>query len=166
MSATHGGATAHAEINVTSKAKPDSAGRSFRCRIYDAFHLFAKRTSAVLGTPWSFVAALLIILIWGVTGPIFHYSDTWQLIINTGTTIVTFLMVFLLQNTQNRDSKNFQLQLAEIIRALSGARNDLLSLDKLSEEQLTKLENEFQTLSDRAERERDSRQRKTSTRCA
>lgn len=112
-------------------------------------------------TPWSFVFALLIILIWGITGPIFHFSDTLQLIINTGTTIVTFLMVFLLQNTQNRDSKNTQLQLAEIIRALSGARNDLLTLDKLSEEQLSRLEDEFQVLSDRAEEERHSRKKKT-----
>lgn len=102
----------------------------------------------------------MIILIWGITGPIFHFSDTLQLIINTGTTIVTFLMVFLLQNTQNRDSKNTQLQLAEIIRALSGARNDLLTLDKLSEEQLSRLEDEFQVLSDRAEEERDSRKKK------
>ena len=98
---------------------------------------------------------------WIITGPIFNYSDTWQLIINTGTTIVTFLMVFLLQNTQNRDSKNTQLQLAEIIRALSGARNDLLSLDKLSEQELTRLEDEFQVLSDRAEKERNSRKKKS-----
>ncbi len=147
---------------VTKRAAKAGEERSLSCRIYDAFHLFAKRTSSVLGAPWSFVIALLVIVVWGITGPIFHYSDTWQLIINTGTTIVTFLMVFLLQNTQNRDSKNTQLQLAEIIRSLSGARNDMMSLDKLSEEDLTRLEDEFQALSDRAEKERDSRHKNTS----
>ncbi len=164
MPARHVGIVAKAEMKHNVHRNGNSQERSLRCRISDAFHHFAKRTSPILGAPWSFVMALLIIVTWGFTGPIFHYSDTWQLIINTGTTIVTFLMVFLLQNTQNRDSKNTQLQLAEIIRALSGARNDMVSLDKLSEEQLTKLEDEFQRLSDRAEKERDSRQKKTSTR--
>src|SRR3954447_25619008 len=79
------------------------------CRIRDAFGIFARRASNVLGTAWTFVAALLIIFVWAVTGPAFHFSDTWQLIINTGTTIVTFLMVFLIQNTQNRDAKAVHL---------------------------------------------------------
>ena len=141
------------------------AGRSFVCRVDDAFHYFAKRISSILGTPWSFVIALLIILIWGVTGPIFHFSDTWQLIINTGTTIVTFLMVFLLQNTQNRDAKNTALKLDELIRAISGARNDLLDLDRLSEQELTRLEDEFQQLSDEASEARDAKiSAKSSTR--
>ena len=167
MSAKHVGVTAKAAIKDSAgKSAPPCDKRNLSCRISDAFHFFAKRTSSLLGTPWSFVFALLIILVWGITGPIFHFSDTWQLIINTGTTIVTFLMVFLLQNTQNRDAKNIQLQLAEIIRALSGARNDMLSLDKLSEEQLTRLEEEFQVLSDRAEKERDSRKKKTSGRAS
>lgn len=143
--------------NNRSRESPAPEERSLTCRICDVFHNFAKRTSSILGTPWSFVVALLVFMVWGVTGPVFHYSDTWQLIINTGTTIVTFLMVFLLQNTQNRDTKNTQLQLAEIIRALRGARNDMISLDKLSEEQLKRLENEFQRLSDHAEKERYSR---------
>ena len=139
--------------------RPEANEKTFACRAYDAFHFFARKTAAVVGTPWSFVVALLTIAIWGITGPIFRYSDTWQLIINTGTTIVTFLMVFLLQNTQNRDSKNTQLKLDEIIRAMSGARNDMLGLDRLSEDELTRLEDEFQELSDRASNERDSRRK-------
>ena len=86
---------------------------------------------------------MLIIAMWGATGSAFHYSDTWQLIINTGTTVVTFLMVFLIQNTQNRDAKATQLKLDEIIRAVSGARKELMNLEKLSDEDLTKLEKQF-----------------------
>src|ERR1700757_3530050 len=93
----------------------------------------------MLGIAWAFAAAILIILFWGVTGPMFHYSDTWQLIINTGTTIVTFLMVFLIQNTQNRDAKAVHLKLDELIRALKGARNRLVDLEKLSDEELERL---------------------------
>src|SRR5437868_14006709 len=96
----------------------------FFCVVSDAFRLFAKRSSKVLGSAWAFGSAILIIVIWGLTGPMFHYSNTWQLIINTGTTIVTFLMVFLIQNTQNRDAKAAHLKLDEIIRALKGARNE------------------------------------------
>lgn len=100
----------------------------------------------MLGTAWAFCIAVLIIVVWIVTGPKFHYSDTWQLIINTGTTIVTFLMVFLIQNTQNRDAKAIHLKLDELIRALKGARNRLVDLEKLSDEDLAKLEGEFQRL--------------------
>jgi low affinity Fe/Cu permease len=97
------------------------------------------------------MGAVSIIVIWGLTGHIFHYSDTWQLIINTGTTIVTFLMVFLIQNTQNRDSKAIQLKLAEIIRSLSGARNRLMDLETLSDEDLQKFQDEFERLRKRSE---------------
>src|SRR6201993_5122814 len=100
----------------------------------------------MLGIAWAFAAAILIILFWGVTGPMFHYSDTWQLIINTGTTIVTFLMVFLIQNTQNRDAKAVHLKLDELIRAMKGARNRLVDLEKLSDEELQRLEKEFHRL--------------------
>ena len=96
--------------------------------------------------------AILIIVIWGLTGPAFHYSDTWQLIINTGTTIVTFLMVFLIQNTQNRDAKAAHLKLDEIIRALKGARNELIDLEKLADEDLTSLEKQFERVRKKAER--------------
>ena len=92
------------------------------------------------------MGAVSVIVIWGLSGRIFHYSDTWQLIINTGTTIVTFLMVFLIQNTQNRDSKAIQLKLDEIIRSLSGARNRLIDLETLSDEDLQQLQDEFQRL--------------------
>ena len=112
----------------------------------DAFHVFARKASSVLGSPWAFAVAILTIFVWATLGPTFHYSDTWQLIINTGTTIVTFLMVFLIQNTQNRDAKAVHLKLDELIRALTGARNNLVDLEELSEEELKKLEEEFKRL--------------------
>jgi low affinity Fe/Cu permease len=133
-------------------AKQDEKPRDLFCRIRDAFHVFARTSSAVLGSAWSFIAALLIIVIWGATGPMFHFSDTWQLIINTGTTIVTFLMVFLIQNTQNRDAKAVHLKLDELIRALKGARNNLVDLEKLSDDEMKKLEKEFERVHQKAER--------------
>lgn len=120
----------------------------------EAFHSFARRSSIVLGSAWAFAAALLIIIVWALTGPTFHFSDTWQLIINTGTTIVTFLMVFLIQNTQNRDAKAVHLKLDEIIRALTGARNQLVNLEGLSDEELKKFEEEFSRIRKRAEKGR------------
>src|SRR4026209_2837354 len=114
----------------------------------DAFHNFAKQLSAEVGSPWAFIAALGIVVVWSVTGPLFKYSDTWQLVINTGTTIVTFLMVFLIQNTQNRDAKAAHLKLDEIIRALKGARNELIDLEKLADEEITSLEKQFERVHD------------------
>src|SRR5436190_24348474 len=108
--------------------------RDIFCRVRDRFRTFARKSSEVLGSAWAFIGAILIIAVWGLTGPTFHFSDTWQLIINTGTTIVTFLMVFLIQNTQNRDAKAMHLKLDELIRAVQAARNRLLDLDKLSHE--------------------------------
>jgi low affinity Fe/Cu permease len=125
--------------------------RDFFCRIRDAFGVFARKTSTILGSAWAFVCAILIIVLWAMTGPTFHYSDTWQLIINTGTTIVTFLMVFLIQNTQNRDAKAVHLKLDELIRALGPARNKLVDLEKLSDDELKKLEGEFEKLRKKAE---------------
>jgi low affinity Fe/Cu permease len=110
------------------------------------FRKFANLTSRGVGSPWAFIAAVLIILAWGITGPLFHFSDTWQLVINTGTTIITFLMVFLIQNTQNRDAVAFHLKLDELIRALKGARNQLVDLEELSDEQLAALQQEFRRL--------------------
>ena len=107
---------------------------SASCRTPFAFSRAGPRKFS--GSAWSFVVALLIIVIWGATGHIFHYSDTWQLIINTGTTIVTFLMVFLIQNTQNRDSKAVHLKLDELIRAVGGARNTMVDLERMSDEEL------------------------------
>ena len=116
----------------------------------DAFAVVARNTSNALGSAWGFSAALIVIVVWALTGPIFGFSDTWQLIINTGTTIVTFLMVFLIQNTQNRDSKAIQLKLDELIRSIKGARNHLLDLEDLSDDELQKLQTEFERLRDRS----------------
>jgi low affinity Fe/Cu permease len=134
------------------KLKQQEESRDFFCVVSDAFRIFARRSSRVLGSAWAFASAILIIVIWGLTGPAFHYSNTWQLIINTGTTIVTFLMVFLIQNTQNRDAKAAHLKLDEIIRALKGARNELIDLEKLSDEDLTSLEKQFERVRKKAER--------------
>ena len=117
----------------------------------NAFRVFARKTSEILGSAWSFVVALLIIVIWGASGHIFHYSDTWQLIINTGTTIVTFLMVFLIQNTQNRDSKAVHLKLDELIRAIGGARNTMVDLERLSDAELQELQAQFKRISHKAD---------------
>lgn len=137
---------------MTSKKKESLPKRDFICLIQDAFGLFARRSAAVVGSAWSFVVAVLIICIWGASGPIFHFSDTWQLIINTGTTIVTFLMVFLIQNSQNRDTKAIQLKLDEIIRAVEPARNELIDLEELSTDELQALEKQFKALSKRTAR--------------
>ena len=109
----------------------------------NAFRSFANKVSAWSGSSYVFVAAVLIIVVWALSGHLFHYSDTWQLVINTGTTIVTFLMVFLIQNTQNRDTKATQLKLDELIKAQSGARNVFIGLEDISDEELDELANEF-----------------------
>lgn len=115
------------------------------------FSRFASRTALLVGHPYMFLAAVLVIVGWALSGRIFHYSDTWQLIINTGTTIITFLVVFLIQNTQNRDAKAVHLKLDELIRALGPARNKLVDLEKLSDDQLKTLETEFEKLRKKAE---------------
>jgi low affinity Fe/Cu permease len=133
--------------------------RDIFCVVSDAFRVFARRSSAILGSAWAFVVAVFIIAVWGLTGPTFHFSDTWQLIINTGTTIVTFLMVFLIQNTQNRDAKAMHLKLDEIIRALEKARNELVDLEDLSDEELKKIEQQFKDLRQKAERDDNQQSR-------
>jgi low affinity Fe/Cu permease len=140
-------------VNKTGvrKRKEGEQKRDFFCVISDAFRVFARRSAIVLGSAWAFAAAVLAILVWILTGPTFHFSDTWQLIINTATTIITFLMVFLIQNTQNRDAKAVHLKLDEMIRALKGARNQLVDLEDLSDEDLKKLEEQFQRLRKKAE---------------
>src|SRR6266446_7021860 len=140
-----------AQETQAGKLKQHEQERDFFCVVSDAFRVFARRSAVLLGSAWAFAAALLVILIWLVTGPTFHFSDTWQLIINTGTTIVTFLMVFLIQNTQNRDAKAMHLKLDELIRALKKARNEMVDLEDLSDEELKKLEDQFRRVRTRAE---------------
>ena len=127
----------------------------------DVFRVFARKSSVILGSAWTFAAAILIIVTWGLTGSRFHYSDTWQLIINTGTTIVTFLMVFLIQNTQNRDAKSTHLKLDEVIRAVKGARNELVNLQELSDDDLKKLEGQFTRVRKKAEQDVEDGHRAT-----
>ena len=110
------------------------------------FRRFAHRVSERVGSSWAFLTALGVVLVWGATGPIFGFSDTWQLVINTGTTIVTFLMVFLIQNTQNRDARVVHLKLDELLRAASHARNRLVNLEALPDEDLEVLQREFEAL--------------------
>ena len=135
----------------TQELKEHKQERDFFCLISDAFRVFAHRSSVMLGSAWAFTGAVLVIVVWLVTGPTFHFSDTWQLIINTATTVITFLMVFLIQNTQNRDAKAMHLKLDELIRAVKGARNQLVDLENLSDEELKKLEKQFQRMRKLAE---------------
>ena len=109
----------------------------------DRFGRFCSQASTWLGSKWAFVTAGAVIVVWGMTGPVFRYSDTWQLIINTGTTIVTFLMVFLIQNTQNRDARAINLKLDELIRAVDRASNHMINIEKLSDADLDILEEQF-----------------------
>jgi low affinity Fe/Cu permease len=121
--------------------------------INETFRKFAHRSSEVLGTPWSFAAALLVVVVWATTGPLFAFSETWQLVINTGTTIITFLMVFLIQNTQNRDMRALHLKLDELLRGVEGARNSLIDLECLSDDELVRLEGEFHEMHVRGDKE-------------
>jgi low affinity Fe/Cu permease len=114
------------------------------------FTHFAKWTAHATGQPAAFVVAVSIILVWAITGPFFDFSDTWQLVINTGTTIVTFLMVFLIQNTQNRDSEAIQVKLDELIRVIEGAHNALLDLEELDEQELNRIRASYERLAERA----------------
>src|ERR1043165_1715316 len=112
----------------------------------DLFRKFASTASHAVGSPWAFITAAVIVIVWAFSGPVFHYSDTWQLVINTGTTIITFLMVFLIQNTQNRDAKAIHLKLDEMIKGVKGARTGLVNLEELSDEELERLREEFAKL--------------------
>jgi len=110
------------------------------------FYKLARKTSEAVGSPLASISAVTVIIIWGLTGPIFKFSDTWQLVINTGTTIVTFLMVFLIQNSQNRDAKAVQIKLDELIRAIDSARNEIIDVEDSSEQELQKLQQDFSGL--------------------
>jgi low affinity Fe/Cu permease len=112
----------------------------------DTFGKFAASASAWLGSKWAFVGAITVIVVWAVTGPIFHYSDTWQLVINTGTTIITFLMVFLIQNTQNRDARAINLKLNELIHSIDAAGNQMMDIEKLSDEELDVMQARYEKI--------------------
>ena len=122
--------------------------------MYEAFRKFAHRTSCAVGSPWELLIAAFVIAAWSLSGPIFRFSDTWQLVINTSTTIVTFLMVFLIQSTQNRDARAIHLKLDELLRAIAGARNNLMDVEELSDEELDRYAQEFHQLRARIDEER------------
>ena len=109
----------------------------------EAFRKFSQRTSTVLGTSWVFVLAVLVVVLWALSGPFFGFSTTWQLLINTGTTIMTFLMVFIIQNTQNRDAKAIHLKLDELIESMDDARDQLVDIEDATDEEIQTLQKEY-----------------------
>jgi low affinity Fe/Cu permease len=119
------------------------------------FHRFAKWTANIAGKPGTFAICIAVVIIWAFTGPLFGFSDTWQLIINTGTTIITFLMVFLIQNTQNRDAQELHLKLDELIRSTKDARNVLLDLEALDDKQIEQLRAAYERLGEKARKTND-----------
>lgn len=123
----------------------------------EVFHQIASKVSSVTGSPITFVLAVFIVIIWGVNGPTFNFSDTWQLAINTGTTIVTFLMVFLIQNTQNRDARAIHLKLDELLKSVHGARTGLVDIEHLPDEELDNLQQEFKKLHEHYAKELEKR---------
>lgn len=139
----------HARVGLATPSRFTGMG--------DVFHRFARRTADLVGRPSAFALAATIILGWALTGPFFGFSDTWQLVINTGTTIVTFLIVFLIQNTQNHDALAINLKLDELIRAVRQARTRLVDLEALTDEELERLHEEFRQLHERAERRKRPR---------
>ncbi len=138
--------SAGAGLRLVSALRP----HGLWARLNGAFTRLAKWAAWTTGRPGAFILAALVILVWLVTGPIFNYSDTWQLVINTGTTIVTFLMVFLIQNTQNRDMVALQVKLDEIIRCQTGAHNTLIGLEDMSDEELERIHQTYMELARQA----------------
>ncbi len=112
------------------------------------FRKFSQKTSEIIGSPGAFFIALSLLVLWALLGPYFHFSDTWQLVINTATTVITFLIVFLIQNTQNRDAKALHLKLDELIRSIQGARNTMVNLEELSDDELEVLQKQFRRISE------------------
>jgi low affinity Fe/Cu permease len=129
-------------------------------RVHEIFRHIARQTAHAVGSPIAFAIAVLVVIAWAVSGPLFGYSDSWQLVINTGTTIATFLVVFMIQNTQNHDSKAIHLKLDELIRSIKKARNRLLDAEDLSDEELAVLEREFHEASRRVSEKRAVRQQR------
>jgi low affinity Fe/Cu permease len=127
-------------------------------KIYtNLFSRFARSAALLSGRPLTFILATLIIVLWAITGPVFGFSDTWQLVINTGTTIVTFLMVFLIQHTQNRDTEALQIKLDEVVRSIKGARREVLDLEELDESSLNEIRKEYLALAEHARRHLEKR---------
>jgi low affinity Fe/Cu permease len=118
------------------------------------FQSFATKTSYCVGSKWSFTLAILVIVLWAVSGPYFHYSDTWQLVVNTATTIITFLMVFLIQNTQNRDARAIHLKLDEVIRSTQRARNEMINIETLGDEELETMARTFDKIKNESRQKR------------
>src|SRR5215468_5692824 len=123
--------------------RPKTAPHSFYSKVNEVFRTFSHCSAAAVGSAWAFILAVAIVVTWAATGSTFHFSDTWQLVINTGTTIVTFLVVFMIQNTQNHDSRALHIKLDELIRALRPARNRFVDVEELSDAELEQLEIEF-----------------------
>jgi low affinity Fe/Cu permease len=123
----------------------------------ELFRIFAHASATAAGSIWAFALAILVVVIWIATGPVFGYSDTWQLVINTGTTIITFLMVFLIQNSQNRDAKSLHLKIDELLRAVAKARTGMVDLEDLSDEELKQVEEEFKQLRKSSSRDASKR---------
>jgi low affinity Fe/Cu permease len=121
--------------------------------VEDLFRIISVKIADVVGNAWTFIIMLMLTIVWMLTGPIFHYSDTWQLIINTGTTVVTFLIVFIIQNTQNRDTKAIQIKLDELLRCHKLAHNSIINLNKLSDKQIKNLEYHYEKLSKESDNE-------------
>jgi low affinity Fe/Cu permease len=128
----------------------ENVARAILLLMREIFRKFAHESAQAVGSPWAFILAVVTIVIWALTGPRFHYSDTWQLVINTGTSLSTFLVVFLIQNTQNRDAKVVQLKLDELLRAVHPARTALVHMEELTDQELDALQDEFQRVRDRA----------------
>jgi low affinity Fe/Cu permease len=126
----------------------------------EVFHKIAVFISTIVGSSYAFMLAILIIILWAINGPVFSYSNTWQLMINTGTTIVTFLMVFLIQNTQNRDAKAIHLKLDELLRTEKGASNNFIDAEDLPDEELERLHSEFTTIYEKYKKEIERRKKK------
>jgi low affinity Fe/Cu permease len=145
------------EADAVSVVDDPGRGPSFRYALVmnhrQIFSGFSRLVARATGHPAAFWTSFSVIAVWGLTGPIFHYSDTWQLVINTSTTIVTFLMVFLIQNTQNRDSAAIQVKLDELIRCVEGAHNALLDLEEMTQEDLDKIRRQYESLATRARKE-------------
>jgi len=139
-----------ARAAAAQAAAPVHAGRvpvrRRKNRAAEAFRRFAHHASTLVGSPLAFFVAVLVVVGWAASGPLFGFSDTWQLVINTGTTIVTFLMVFLIQNTQNRDARAMHLKLDELLKAAKGARNSLIDLEDMEDRELDRLQKEFAQL--------------------